>query len=107
MKIVTPKLLRVLLYSSILLNVFDIVLHVVINQPEVLRIVGNILIIVGSGIALLKQRSSLALIVGLVFYLIANGVFIALSGIGGAGMAFISLTTLLTLVSVYLQKLKL
>jgi hypothetical protein len=103
---VPHNIFRVLLLLSILLNIFDIVLHIAINQPELLRIAGNILIILVSGIALLRQRSNLALVVGLIFYLTLNTVFIALSGIGSAGMVFISLTTLLILVSLFLHKIR-
>lgn len=99
-----PKLFRVLLYASILLNVFDIVLHIAINQPEMLRIAGNILIILGSGIALLGHRPKLVLVIGLIAYLILNCAFIALDGIGSAGMVFIILTAALTLLSLVKTK---
>jgi len=105
-KTMTSKIFTILLYICILLNIFDIVLHIAINQPEILRITGNILIIIGAGIALIRQHSNLVLIIGLMFYLILNGVFVALHGIGSAGIVFISLTTLLILLSLFLRKIK-
>ena len=102
----TTKIFRIVLCISILLNIFDIVLHVATNQPEVLRITSNILIITASGVALQRQRSKLVLIIGLSSYLILNGIFIALNGIGTAGMAFIALTTAFTILSLFLRKIK-
>ncbi|MFY9228038.1 MAG: hypothetical protein WAO28_01785 [Candidatus Microsaccharimonas sp.] len=102
----TTKIFRIVLCISILLNIFDIVLHIAINQPEILRITGNVLIIAASGVALQRQRSNLVLIIGLVAYLILNGVFIALNGIGTAGMAFVTLTTVFTVLSLFLRKIK-
>lgn len=102
----TSKIVRVLLFISIVLNIFDIVLHVAINQPEILRITGNILVILGASIAMQRQHPNLVLISALASYLILNGVFIALNGIGGVGLAFISLTTVLILSSLLLHKIR-
>jgi hypothetical protein len=101
-----PKFFRMLLYISILLNIFDIVLHIAVNQPEILRITGNIFIILGSGLALLGYRPKLVLTIGLIGYLILNGVFVVLNGIGSAGMVFVGLTTVLTFLSLFLHKIK-
>lgn len=102
----TTKIFRILLYTSILLNILDIVLHVVTNQPEILRISGNTLIILASGIALKRRRPNLLLGTGLASYLILNGIFIALNGIGTAGIAFTALTTLVTFSSLVLRQTK-
>jgi hypothetical protein len=103
MKTTTLKIYVALLYLTIALNVLDIVLHIATNQAELLRVAGNVLIIAGSGIVLLKRRSNFVLIIGLISYLVLNGIFIALNGIGSAGTMFISLTTIFTLVSLWLQ----
>jgi hypothetical protein len=103
MKTTTLKIAAVLLCISVALNVLDVMLHIATNQAELLRIAGNVFIITGSGTALLR-RQNLALIVGLVSYLVINGIFISLNGIGSAGIVFISLTTILTVISLLLRK---
>jgi hypothetical protein len=100
MKTGTSGMLKILLITSILLNIFDIVLHVAIGQPEALRIIGNTLIIMGSAIALLRWHPKSMLVIGLTSYLVLNFVFIAFNSIGTVGVAFISLTSLLTLLTV-------
>lgn len=101
----TPsKMFIMLLCLSIVLNMFDVVLHIALNQAEPLRITGNVLIIISSCVALLGH-ANLILVGGLIFYLILNGIFIGLDGIGSAGIVFISLTTILTLTSLWLQKI--
>lgn len=100
-------MLKVLLYVSILLNILDVVLHVVTDQVEALRIAGNIIIIISAVIALVRWRPMAVLIAGLASYLALNCIFIIFSGIGTAGIAFVSLTTILITASLFLQKPKL
>lgn len=104
MKTTTRILFSALLCTSILLNIFDIALHIVINQPEILRITGNVLIIIASSIALSRQYPKQTLVIGLMCYLVSNGIFIALNGIGSAGVAFIVLSAVLVLTSLLLYK---
>lgn len=93
-----------LLCASILLNIFDIALHIAITQPEILRIAGNVLIIIASSIALSKQYPRRVLTVGLASYLVLNGTFIALNGIGNAGIVFIALSTVFVLTPLLVYK---
>lgn len=104
MKSKISKPSKLLLYFLILLNLFDIVLHVAIGQPETLRITANALIVASSGCALLAYRTRLMLIIGLTFYLILNCIFIVLNGIGSAGVVFISITTALALAALILYR---
>jgi hypothetical protein len=97
------KISTALICFSVVLNIFDIALHLATNQAEVLRISGNIFVIVGSGITLYRRSLKSALIPGLVFYLILNGIFIAFNGIGRMGVVFIFLTIILGILSIWLQ----
>lgn len=100
-----PQTATSLLWATIALNIIDMVLHIAINQPEILRITGNIIVIATSVLCLFRQQNLAPLLgVSLLLYLILNGVFILLNGIGTAGLAFIAITTLLGVLSLLSDK---
>jgi hypothetical protein len=84
----------------LLLNVIDVVVHVVTDQVEPLRIAGNVIVIISAlGILTLPRvrRAWVPIAAGL-WSLVLNIIHIAQSGIGTAGMVFIAGTTVLCLV---------
>ena len=84
----------------LLLNVIDVVVHVVTDQVEPLRIAGNIIVIVSAlGVLLIPRvrRAWVAIAAGL-WSLVLNLIHISQSGIGTAGIVFIAATTVLCLV---------
>jgi hypothetical protein len=82
-----------LLCLLVALNLLDAGLHVATNQVEVLRITGNMCMIVASVIVLARPRLDHILAAGLTVYLVLNGIFVALNNIGNAGAVFIIVTT--------------
>lgn len=86
--------LRALVIALLAVNIFDVVIHVAIDQVEPLRVTSNVVVIVTSilMLALPRARSPwLAGVVGLV-YLALNLTFIALDGIGPLGVILIVVT---------------
>ena len=84
----------------LLLNVIDVVVHVVTDQVEPLRIAGNIIVIVSAlGVLLIPRvrRAWVAIAAGL-WSLVLNLIHLSQSGIGTAGIVFIAGTTVLCLV---------
>ena len=89
--------------AIVILNIFDIVIHVNSNQVEILRILGNIACIIPMLILSREDKKSKTKIWingSLLFYFMFNGIFLAIPGNGGlegrTGMTiFLSLTTLL------------
>jgi len=92
-----------LMYLILLVNVFDIVIHVVSGQPEALRITSNIFVIVSGILLAIQPRYQLLFAVSLSLYIILNTVFIVLNGIGGLGVVLIA-TTLLSGVFILRKK---
>lgn len=82
------------------LTVFDIVIHVVSDQVEPLRIAGNIIVLVAAlGILVVPRvrRAWVPIAAGL-WNLVLNIIFIAQQGIGALGVALIAATTVLCVV---------
>lgn len=82
------------------LTVFDIVLHVVIDDVEPLRIAGNVIVLVSAlGILVIPRlrRAWVAFAAG-AWNLVLTLVFIAQDGIGPLGIALVAATTVLCLV---------
>lgn len=90
----------VILSLLVAVNTLDIIVHLVVNQPELLRILGNIVISLAALIPMLNNKFNKRsmLLIGLGAYLLLNGIFIINNnGIGNAGITFILVTTLLTI----------
>ncbi len=84
----------------LLLNVFDVVVHVVTDQVEPLRIAGNVIVIVSAlGVLVIPRvrRAWVPIAPGL-WSLVLNIIHITQSSIGTAGIVFIAATTVLCLV---------
>ncbi len=84
----------------IVVNILDIIVHIAVNQPELLRILSNIVISLSAFIPLLNNKFSKRsmLMIGLGAYLLLNGIFIINNnGIGNAGILFILTTSVLTI----------
>lgn len=82
------------------LTVFDIVLHVVIDDVEPLRIAGNVIVLANAlGILVIPRvrRAWVAFAAG-VWNLVLNIVFISQEGIGTLGIVLVAVTTVLCLV---------
>ena len=82
------------MYFTLLVNTFDIFIHVIIGQPEALRIAGNIFVIVSSILVLRQPRYHLLFAASLCLYILFNAIFVVLSGIGTLGVLLIAATTL-------------
>ena len=86
------------LASLVLLNIFDMILHVVIDRVEPVRISGNIIVIFGALFAVfstsMPRRTAVA--VGLVCYAVLNGWYVVQSGIGVVGAGLIAGTIALS-----------
>lgn len=93
-------------YALLLVNVFDVLLHIAINQPELLRIVGNIIIVAASILIILKTKLNhrYLSLAGLVFYLALNIIFIINNGIGNLGVILILTTTILSSVNIFYKR---
>lgn len=82
------------------LNGFDIVLHVVIDDVEPLRIAGNVIVLVSAlGILVIPRvrRAWVAFAAG-AWNLVLNLIFIAQEGIGTLGLVLVAATTVLCVV---------
>ena len=96
-----------ILAALILLNAFDVVLHVGIDRVEPLRVSGNGLIILAALLAAFSpsirvRRSAVA--TGLVGYAGLNGWFVLQAGIGPVGAVLIAAT--LALSGLYIWRAK-
>lgn len=88
---------RVLTIAVLVLNIGDIVLHVVIDDVEPLRIAGNVVVLLAT-IALLFWPSARRSVVPLLAAIVSLGLnlaFIATEGIGPLGAVLVATTTLL------------
>ena len=93
----------------VILNIFDIAIHVITDQIEILRILGNIACIIPMLILSREDKKSKTKIWingSLLLYFMFNGTFLAIPGNGGlegrTGMTiFLSLTTLLHYVALF------
>ncbi len=95
-----------LTYALILVNIIDIIVHVAINQPEALRISGNIVLIIAAIVHLAKPKYWLGLLLATILNLILNFIFIYENGIGTAGIIFISLSTILPIIAIKISPKK-
>mmetsp|Transcript_33494 Transcript_33494/g.105833 ORF Transcript_33494/g.105833 Transcript_33494/m.105833 type:complete len:148 (-) Transcript_33494:827-1270(-) len=85
------KCFNYLLYFNIGVQIFDILLHIAVNQPEALRIVSNIILMIYCGIAYTEKFDypkgnsktyPLAYVaINAVIYLVLNVLFLALEGL--------------------------
>ena len=93
----------------VILNIFDIAIHVITDQIEILRILGNIACIIPMSILSRENKKSKTKIWingSLLLYFMFNGIFLAIPGNGGlegrTGMTiFLSITTLLHYVALF------
>lgn len=83
-----------LIYLILFVNVFDIAFHVMIGQPESLRIIGNTFIIISSVLLLVHTSYRMLFVASLVLYIILNTLFVLLEGIGTLGTLLIAFTVL-------------
>ncbi len=100
---------KIISYLIILVNLFDIIVHIVIQRPETLRITGNIILIIAFAVYLLETKNIIKpwmLLASGLINLVLNLVFIYLYGIGFAGVVFISSSTILTFAAYLFQKEK-
>ena len=95
--------------AIVILNIFDIAIHVITDQIEILRILGNIACIIPMSILSRENKKSKTKIWingSLLLYFMFNGIFLAIPGNGGlegrTGMTiFLSITTLLHYVALF------
>lgn len=94
---------KAVIYALFFVNIFDILLHIAINQPELLRIISNLIIIFASILIILKTKLNHKYIVslGLISYLALNIIFVVNNGIGNLGIILILTTTILSLVNIF------
>ena len=88
------------LVALLVANIFDVVIHVITDQVEPLRITGNVIALVAAGVLLTIPRTRhpwVPLVAG-GLSLLLNLVFIATQGIGVLGALLVTLTTLLFVV---------
>lgn len=102
------KNLKPTLVIAIIVNLIDVILHVATDKVEILRISGNILIIICC-LALIVipvlRKPLIALSAGLISFVL-NAVFISQNGIGAAGILFIAVTSILMLINTSLLSSK-
>lgn len=97
-----------LLKAIVVINIFDILLHIAINQPELLRIAGNV-IIIGAVLMVIKNSKVsyfITLLTAAMLNLILNLIFIINNGIGTLGILLIIITTLLVTIAAVKSKTK-
>ena len=97
--IVETSLRKATLAGLILLNVFDIVLHIAIDRAEPIRITGNTLIILAAAYSIFSTSLSnggWAVAAGLVGYVGLNAWFVLQLGIGPVGVGLIGLTSVIS-----------
>lgn len=75
-----------LIIITILIQLFDVAIHIITDQVELLRIISNGVIIVGLFVALKGIRKFSAILAGTVaIYLILNIIFLSMEGIRNDG----------------------
>ena len=92
--------MKLALIALVIVNVFDIVIHVATDQVEPLRITGNVIILISSLVLLTvpgSRRAWVPLLAG-ALSLALNLVFVANEGLGRAGWILVGTTTLLSIV---------
>lgn len=97
-----------LLKAIVVINIFDILLHIAINQPELLRITGNV-IIIGAVLMVIKNSKVsyfTTLLTAAMLNLILNLIFIINNGIGTLGILLIIITTILVTIAALKSKTK-
>ena len=93
----------------VILNILDIVIHVITDQIEILRILGNIACIIPMLILSRedkKNKTKIWINGSLILYFMFNGIFVAIPGNDGLGerplmSIFLSLTILLHYVALF------
>jgi len=86
--------LTALIYLTLLVNIFDIVLHVAIGQPEAIRIIGNTFIIISGALLLISTSYRMLFVTSLVLYIILNTLHVLIDGIGLLEAVLIATTVL-------------
>lgn len=88
----SDKTTRLILIYLIVWNVFDVVLHMVVNQIDPLRVTAN-LIALSTGLILywgrIKQGKLLAVLTSLILFSALNGVFISENNTSPANITLI------------------
>jgi len=95
--------------AVVILNIFDITIHVITDQIEILRILGNIACIIPMLILSREDKKSKAKIWingSLILYFMFNGIFLAIPGNEGLGertlmSIFLSMTIILHYVALF------
>jgi|ETNmetMinimDraft_4_1059912.scaffolds.fasta_scaffold07534_2 NAD/NADP transhydrogenase alpha subunit len=80
------------IYLTLFVNVFDIVIHIVAGELEVLRVIANTFVIISSVLLLTNVRYRLLFTASLCLYILLNMVFVVLYGIGVLGILLIATT---------------
>tara|TARA_B100001105_G_scaffold253641_1_gene247601 strand:+ start:324 stop:638 length:315 start_codon:yes stop_codon:yes gene_type:complete len=82
-----------LIYLTLFVNIFDIVIHVGSGQPEFLRITSNILIAITAILLILRISYTVLFALALTLYIALNTLFIIVNGgIGLLGALLITVT---------------
>lgn len=89
-----PKRTLGLIYLVLFVNVFDIVIHVVADEVEPLRVIGNVLVLVGCAMLVTNLRHRLIFAASIAIYLVLNVASVIQYGIGPLGVVLIATTTL-------------
>ena len=95
--------------AIVILNIFDIAIHVINDQIEILRILGNIACIIPMLILSREDKKNKTKILingSLLLYFMFNGIFLAIPGNDGLGertgmSIFLSLTIILHYVALF------
>ena len=82
-----------LIYLTLFVNVFDIVIHVVSGQTEFLRITSNILIVTAAILLIFRNSYTMLFALALSLYIVLNALFVLMNGgIGLLGALLIAAT---------------
>ena len=92
-----PAPARILTIAVAALNIGDVLVHVIVDDVEPLRVTGNV-VVIGAALAMVlwpRARHVLAPLIAAAVNLGLNVVFIALQSIGPLGLLLILATTVL------------
>ncbi len=95
-----------LIYLTLFVNVFDIAFHVMIGQPESLRIIANTFIVISAVLLLIHNTYRMLFVASLVLYIVLNTLFVLLDGIGTLGALLIAFTVLVGVIIVRRNRTK-
>ena len=89
-----PKRTRELIYAVLFVNVFDIAIHVVADEIEILRVIGNVAVLIGGALLVTNLRHRLIFAGSIAIHLVLNVASVIQYGIGALGVVLIAATTL-------------